>query len=176
MQQGLKVGGRFAIDGHAFSRPWMSKLEMRGMQSDARNAPLRRLLGMVLSVADDGMAERRKLHTNLILQSCHQRNPDQRSTAQKPFDRIAKFRSRRFRIARTSQLLKHSFLPEVMNERSLFSLEVPAHDGEILPHGSMFEKLLHQRLAIRPGLGEEQDSGCVAIDAMNDKGALSLSF
>ena len=26
LQQGLEVGGRFAIDGYVFSRPWMSKL------------------------------------------------------------------------------------------------------------------------------------------------------
>ena len=45
----------------------MRKLKMRSMQSDARYAPLRRLRGMVLSVADDGMAERRKLHSDLIL-------------------------------------------------------------------------------------------------------------
>jgi hypothetical protein len=61
LQQGLKVRGRFAIDGYVFSRPRMSKLEMCGMQSDARDTPFRRLLGMVLSVADDWMAERRKL-------------------------------------------------------------------------------------------------------------------
>jgi hypothetical protein len=67
----------------------MSKLEMRGMQSDAGDAALRRLLGMVLSVADDWMAERRKLHPYLMLQSCHQGNSDKRSAAQKAFDRIA---------------------------------------------------------------------------------------
>ena len=69
----------------------MSKLKMRGMQSDARNTLLRRLLGMVLSVADDWMAERRKLDPDLILQSCHQLDPDKRSAAQKALDRIAKF-------------------------------------------------------------------------------------
>ena len=174
MQQGLKVRGRFAIDGHGFSCPRMYKLEMRGMQRNARNTPLRRLLGMILSVADDGMAERRKLHTDLILQSCHQGHPDQRSAAKKPFDRIAKFGSRRFRVARTSQLLEHPFLPKVVNERPIFGLEVPAHDGEILPDRSVFEKLLHQRLAICPGLGKQQDSGGVAIDAMDDKDPLFL--
>jgi hypothetical protein len=49
------------------------QLKMRGMQSDARNMLLRRLLGMVLSVADDWMAERRKLHPDLILQRGHDR-------------------------------------------------------------------------------------------------------
>ena len=152
----------------------MSKLKMRGMQSDARDAALRRLLGMVLSVADDWMAERRKLHSDLILQSCDQRDPDKRSAAQKAFDRIAKLGSRRFRVALAGQLLEHSFLPKVVNERSFFVLEVPAHDCEILPRRSMFEKLPNQRLAIRPGLGKQQDPGCVSIDAMYDKGPLSL--
>ena len=152
----------------------MSKLKMRGMQSDARNTLLRRLLGMVLSVADDWMAERRKLHPDLILQSGHQRDPDKRSAAEKAFDRIAKFRSSRFRVALLGQLLEHSFLPKVVNERSFFGLEVPAHDCEILPHRSMFEKLPNQRFAIWPGLGKQQDSGCVSIDAMYDKGPLSL--
>ena len=49
---------------------------MRGMQSHTRNAPLCRFLGMILSVADDGVSQRRKLHTNLILQSRHQRDAD----------------------------------------------------------------------------------------------------
>ena len=147
---------------------------MRGMQSDARYAALQRLLGMVLSVADDWMAERRKLHPYLILQSCHQGNSDKRSAAQKAFDRIAKFRTGCFRVALLGQLLEYSFLPKVVNERALFVLEVPPHDCEVLPDRSMFEKLANQRLAVRPGLGKQQDPGRVAIDAMYDKGPLPL--
>jgi hypothetical protein len=36
----------------------MKELEMRGMQSDASDSPLQCLLGMVLSVADNRVAER----------------------------------------------------------------------------------------------------------------------
>src|SRR5208283_1328276 len=151
---------------------------MRCVESYARDTALGSLFGMVLSVADDGMAERRKLHADLILQSGHQRNPYKRSAAQKALDRIAKFRTGCFRVALLGQLLEHSFLAKVVNEHAVFVLvlEVSAHDGEILPYRSMFEKLAHQRLAIGPGLGKEQDAGCVAIDAMDDEGALSLMF
>ena len=149
---------------------------MRSMQSDARNTPLRRLFGMVLSVADDLMAERRKLHPDLILQPCHQRDPDKRSAAQKAFDRVAKFSTGCFRVALPGQSLEHPFLPKMVNQSAFFGLEVPAHDCEILPYRSMFEKLPDQRLAIRPGLGKQQDSRCVSINTMYDEGPLSLLF
>ncbi len=154
----------------------MSKLKMSGMQSDSRNTSLRRLFGMVLSVADDWMAERRKLHPDLILQPCHQRDSDKRSAAQQALDRIAKFSTGCFRVALPSQFLEHSFLPKMVNERAFFVLEVPAHDREILPYRSMVEKLPDQRLPIRPALGKQQDPGCVSINAMYDEGPLPLLF
>ena len=67
----------------------MSEFEMRGMESDAGDAALRRLLGMILAVADDGVSEGRKLDADLILQPCDQRNADKRRAAKKAFDRIA---------------------------------------------------------------------------------------
>ncbi len=149
---------------------------MSGMQSDSRNTSLRRLFGMVLSVADDWMAERRKLHPDLILQPCHQRDSDKRSAAQQALDRIAKFSTGCFRVALPSQFLEHSFLPKMVNERAFFVLEVPAHDREILPYRSMVEKLPDQRLPIRPALGKQQDPGCVSINAMYDEGPLPLLF
>jgi hypothetical protein len=37
------------------------------------------------------VAHRRKLRSDLILQSCHQLNPDERSIRKKAFDGISKF-------------------------------------------------------------------------------------
>jgi hypothetical protein len=62
----------------------------------------------------------------------------------------------------------------MVNERAFFDLEVPAHDREILPYRSMFKELPDQRLAIRPGLGKQQDPGCVSINTMYDEGPLPL--
>jgi len=45
----------------------MTELKMSGMKSDASNSPLQRLRRVVLSVADDRVADRRKLHAYLIL-------------------------------------------------------------------------------------------------------------
>ena len=53
---------------------------------------------------------------------------------------------------------------------------MPAHDCEILPHRSMFEKLPNECVSIRPGFRKQQDPGRVAIDAMYDKRPLSLFF
>jgi hypothetical protein len=50
----------------------MDKLKMRGMKRNAINERLRRFGRMVFSIADHGMADRRELRPNLILQSCDQ--------------------------------------------------------------------------------------------------------
>ena len=50
--------GEFAVNGDAVSRAWMNELKMRCVESDAGNSPLRRFRWMVLSVADDRMADR----------------------------------------------------------------------------------------------------------------------
>ena len=89
------------------------------------NMSLRRLFGMVLSVADDWMAERRKLHPDLVLQPRHQRDSDKRSAAQQALDRIAKFSTGCFRVALRGQFLEHSFLPKMVNERASLSLRCP---------------------------------------------------
>ena len=75
----------------------MNELKMPGMKSHAINAPLRGLFRTVLSVAEDGMANGGKLYSDLILQSRHQFDADQRSAAQHTFHGIAKFRTGRFR-------------------------------------------------------------------------------
>ena len=64
----------------------------------------------------------------------------------------------------------------MVNEHAFFVLEVPAHDCEILPYRRVFEKLANQGLAVRPSFGKQEDSGGVAIDAMDDEGALPLMF
>jgi len=138
VQQGLEVRRGIALEGDPLSRPRMSELEMSGMESNPGDTPLLCLRGMVFPVADDWMTERRKLNADLILQSSHQRNPNEGRAAKKAFDRIVKFRSRPFRVALPGQLLEHSLLAKVMNERSIFGLEMPAHDGKILPDRSMF--------------------------------------
>jgi len=47
----------------------MNELKMRRVKSDAGNPPLRRFRQVVFSVADDRVADRRELHSDLILQS-----------------------------------------------------------------------------------------------------------
>ncbi len=46
---------------------------------------------------------------------------------------------------------------------------LPAQYREILPCGSMVEKLSHQRISIRAGLRKQQSPGGKAIDAMHDQ-------
>lgn len=67
----------------------MGELEMRGMESDARNAALLRFRGMIFAVADEGVADGGKLHADLVLQSGNEGNAHQRSAAEAGFDRIA---------------------------------------------------------------------------------------
>ena len=80
--------------------------------------------------------------------------------------------SRRFAIPFCAQFLIHSLSPKIMNQRSPFCGEMSAQHRQILAHGSMREKLLDQRLPIRVGFREQQNSGCEAIDAMDYQSAL----
>ena len=152
----------------------MNELKMRCMKSDASNSPLRRFRWIVLSVADHGVADRRKLHADLILQSGHERDSDERCASKGAFDGIAKLGTRRFGVASGGHLLKHSYLSKVVNERPFSDAKMPANYREILPHRSVAEKLPNERFAIRPGFCKEQDPGRIAIDAMYDIGPLSL--
>jgi hypothetical protein len=65
-------------------------------------------------------------------------------------------------------------LAKVVNERPFFYGEMSANYCEILPHRSVAEKLSNERVSIRAGFCKEQDPGRVTIDAMYDKGPLSL--
>src|SRR5258708_18511874 len=112
-----KICGRFAVNRDALSRARMDKLKMRGMKSNALNQFLRRFRRMIFSVPDYWMAGRRKLHADLILESCHQLNPYERSIRKKAFDGIPEFGSSSFRIFHGAQLLIHSFTSKIDDER-----------------------------------------------------------
>ncbi len=154
----------------------MDKLKMRGMKSNALNQLLRRFRRMIFSVPDYRMTRRRKLHSDLILESCHQLNPYERSIRKKAFDGIPEFGASGFRVFHGAQLLIHSFTSKIVDERSSLSGETAAHDREILPHGSVGEKLPHQRGSIRRSLGKKQSPRCKSIDAMYDQRSLLLQF
>ena len=154
----------------------MNELKMHCMKSDAGNPPLRRFRQVVFSVADDRVADGCELHSDLILQSRRQRHPDQRSAPERAFDGISKFRTSRFGVALGAQLLKHSFTSKVVNERPFLGAGTPANDREILPDGSMGEKLSNECIAIRPGFRKQQNPGRKTIDAMHDQGSLSLQL
>lgn len=154
----------------------MNELKMPGMKSDASDSPLRRFLPAVLSIADDRMAHRRKLHSDLILQPRHQGNSDKRSASKRPFDGILKFSTSRPAVALCSQPLQHSFAPEVVNERPLLHAEMPANYCKILSYRSMTEKLSHEYVSIPLGFCKEQNPGTETIDAMYHKGSLHLGF
>jgi hypothetical protein len=58
----------------------------------------------------------------------------------------------------------------------VFGCQVSAHYGQVLADRSMREKLSHQRLPIRVGFGEQQNSGCEPIGAMDYQSALAARF
>jgi hypothetical protein len=146
------------------------------MKRDPGNPTLPGFVRTVLPVADDGMANRRKLHPDLILQSCQQCHPHQRSSAQSVFDGIFEFSSRRLRVPFRAQFLMHAFSPKIVNQRSFFRGKMSAHDRQILPDGSVREELSNQRIPISHGFREQQNSGREAIDAMHDQSSLPASF
>src|SRR6266478_7280246 len=131
---------------------------------------------MIFSVPNYRMTRRRKLYADLILESCHQLNPYERSIRKKAFDRISKFGASGFRVFHGAQLLIHSFTSKIVDERSSLSRETAAHNREILPHGSVSEKLPYQRGSIRRSLGKKQSPRRKSIDAMYDQRSLLLQF
>jgi len=143
------------------------------MQRDASDSALRRFRRMVLSVADDRVANCRELHSDLILQSRYQGDLNERSVAKGAFDEITEFRTSGGGVALGGQLLKHSFSSKVMHQRLFFGGERPANDREILPHRRVAKKLPDQRVSIRLGFCKEKDPGSEAVDAMYDKCPLS---
>lgn len=146
------------------------------MKSDTSDATLQGFFTAVFSVTNNRMADGCKLRPNLILQSRHQRNPDQRSGAKRPLDGILEFSASRPGVTRCGQLLKHSFSPKVVNERLFVAAGMPANYCKILPYRSMAEELSNERVPIRLGLCKEQNPRRITIDAMYDKGSLSSRF
>jgi hypothetical protein len=151
----------------------MDKLKVRSVKGDAGNEPLRSFCRVVFSIADHRMAQRGELRPDLILQSGHQLNPDERSIRKKAFHRVSKFGASRSLISCHAQTLKHSFPAKIVDERSGPNTEAAAQYREIPPHGSMGEKLPHQRVSSWAGLGKQQSPGDETIDAMHDPDSLS---
>lgn len=143
------------------------------MQRHARDSALGSFLWRIFPVADDGMFDRRELNSYLILQSRSQRDSHQRRIAQKLLHTILQLGARCSRIALTGRLLEHSLAAKVVNQTPFFGFEVPANHREILSHRSMAEKLPHQRVAIACGLGEQENAGGKAVDAMDYERPLS---
>ncbi len=92
------------------------------------------------------------------------------------FHGIAKFGAGRFGIVFGGYLLKHSFLPKVVNESPFCKTQMTTNYREIFAHRGVPDKLLHECFPIWPGFCEEQDPRRMAIDAMDDEGPLPLGF
>ena len=60
------------------------------------------------------------------------------------FQGIAKFSASRFWIAFCGHLLKHPYLPKVMNQCPFFQAEMTANCCEIFPHRGVSHKLLNE--------------------------------
>ena len=150
----------------------MGELQLRRMQSDAIDQWLLRFGLVVLAVADDRVPNGRELHTNLILQPRNECDPHQRSLAERAFDGILEFGTRCFAVLFRAQLLMHPFFPKIVDQGSFFRIEMSANYCQIVPDGSVREKLSDQCVPIACSLGEQQNSGSKAIDAMYDQRAL----
>jgi len=61
-----------------------------------------------------------------------------------------------------------------VNQCPFFDAEVSANYCEVLPHRTVAEKLSNQCISIPFGFCKEQNPRSKAIDAMYDKGSLSL--
>jgi hypothetical protein len=152
----------------------MNKLEMRRMQGNASDESLRRFGKVVLSIANERVADGRKLRSDLILQSRHQRHSDQRSIRKKALDGIAEFSASCLRVSLRAQLLKHSFAAKIVNQRPLLAGETATKHRQILPHGSVVEELSNEWVSIQLGFRKEQNPGGETIDTMHDKSPLPL--
>lgn len=162
------------MNGDGLSRAWMKELKIRCVKSDAGNSTFRGFRRVVFPVADHRVADCRELHPDLILQSRHQRNPDERGVPKRLFDGIPKFGTSRRGVAFPGQFLKHAVSSKVVNERPFFGAGTPANRREVLPHRSVGEKLSNQCVPIRLALGKEQHPGGKTIDAVHDHCPLPL--
>lgn len=172
--QALKIARQFAVDRDVFSCARMNKLKMRRVESHASDQTFGRFRRVILPVTDDRMADCRKLRPNLILQSGHQCNPDERGAGKHPFDGISKFCASRFGVVLGAQSLEHPYTSKIVNQRPFSCSETPAKNRYILPYRHMSEKLSNERFPIGLCFGEEQNAGRELIDAVDNHSALSL--
>lgn len=154
----------------------MNELKMCGVKSDAGNSSLKSLCRVVFSVTDDRMADRGKLHPDLVLQSSDQRNPDQRCGSKTAFDEIPKLGASALAVTRDRQFLEHSFTSKVVNESSFFGAEISANHCEILPHRAVLPELPNQGIPVPLGFCKEKNARRKTIDAMYDKRSLPSRF
>ena len=154
----------------------MDKFEMRRMKCNAIDELLRPFHPAVFSIADDGVPEGRKLDTDLILQSGHELDSDERSIRKKAFDRIPQFGTRRCRIACGAQLLIHSFATKIVHERRCLSLDAASQNCEIVSLGSVVYELPHQRTSVWGGFRKQKCAGGKTIDAMDHQCLLAFQF
>ena|SRR5437667_767637 len=104
----------------------MNKLKMCCVESDASDQPFKRFCRMIFPVTDDRVADCRKLRSDLILQSSHQRNSDQGRAGKKSLDGISKFSARRPGVSLGAQFLKHSYASEIVNKSRILCVKTPA--------------------------------------------------
>lgn len=64
----------------------MTEVKSRGMKRHAVDAPFLSFGGVILTVTDHRVADGRELHSDLVLQSCHECHPDQGSAAKTALD------------------------------------------------------------------------------------------
>ena len=95
---------------------------------------------------------------------------------QRTFDKVSKLSPRPVGVAVRGQPLKHSFSSKVVNERPFFRRKMAANYRQVLSHRSMGKKLSNQCIPIPRAFCKEQNPGREPIDAMDDKGSLSLRF
>ena len=113
-----------------------------------------------------------KLHANLVLQSCGQRDKRQRCSAERLPHGIPQLGAIGLRITLLAQILKHSLFSKVVNERALRGVEASANHRKILANRSVPQELANERLTVWLSPGKEQNPGSEAIDAMDDECAL----
>lgn len=77
MNEMLEIEWRRAVNRDALARPWMNKLETHCMKSDASDQPLARFGCVIFSVSDHRVADGRKLHPDLILQTSNKLNANE---------------------------------------------------------------------------------------------------
>jgi hypothetical protein len=98
LEQMPKIGRRFAVNIYAFPLTGMNKPKMRSVQRHAIDQPLRRFFRTVLPIAYHRVADGRELRADLVLQTGHQFDPDQRGIVKDAFDPVTKFAPGRLRV------------------------------------------------------------------------------